>query len=44
MLSEIEKDKYCIPLYVESKKYNGLVKTTTTEKQTHVYGEQISSY
>ena len=43
MLSEIEKEKYCISLYVESKKYNGLVKTTT-EKQTHVYGEQSSSY
>ena len=44
MLSEIEKDKYCISLYVGSKKYNGLVNTTTTEKQTHVYGEQFSSY
>lgn len=38
-----EKDKYCISLYVESKKYNRLV-NTTIEKQTHVYGEQISSY
>lgn len=38
-----EKDKHCISLYVESKKYNRLV-NTMIEKQTHVYGEQISSY
>ena len=44
MLSQREKDKYCIyHLYMESKKYNKLA-NITKKKQTHRYTEQTSSY
>ena len=46
MLSEIsqtEKDKYCMMLHVESKKYNKLV-NITWKKQTHRYREQTGDY
>ena len=43
-VSQIKINTIQYQLYVESKKYNMLVNTTTTKKQTHRYKEQTNWY